>query len=200
MKSIVSAAVAAVLMIGFAAEGYAAGTRDPGVNARQANQRDRVQQGARSGELTRRETRKAVEDQRDIRQLERAYKSDGTLTGRERADLHHEQNQASRSLYRNKHNTQDRPAAVPPATRDPGVNRRQWNQTGRVMQGVRTGELTRDEATELRAENKDIRQLEQSYKSDGALTKGERKDLHQQLNQQSKEIHEEKHDDESRPN
>ncbi len=198
MKSIVSAAVAAALMIGFAAQGLAAGTRDPGVNARQANQRERIHQGVRSGELTRRETRNAVEDQRDIRQLERAYKSDGTLTGRERADLHHEQNQASRSLYRNKNDAQDR-LATPPATRDPGVNRRQWNQTGRVMQGVRTGELTRDEATELRAENKDIRQLEQDYKQDGVLNKSERQDLHQQLNQQSKEIYEEKHDDESRP-
>ena len=33
-----------------------AGVRDPGVNARQLNQRQRVQQGVRSGELTRRET------------------------------------------------------------------------------------------------------------------------------------------------
>jgi hypothetical protein len=199
MKSIVMAAVAAALMSGFAAEGFAAGTRDPGVNARQASQRARVQQGVKSGELTRRETRKVVEEQRDVRQLERAYKSDGTLTARERADLHHEQNQASRSIYRQKHDAQDRPA-VPPAVRDPGVNQRQANQTGRIMQGVRTGELTRDEATELRTERRDIRQLEQGYKSDGTLTKGERKDLHQQLNQQSREIHEEKHDEESRPN
>jgi polyhydroxyalkanoate synthesis regulator phasin len=199
MKSMITAAVAAALMSGFAAEGFAAGTRDPGVNARQANQRARIEQGVKSGELTRRETRRAVENQRDVRQLEHAYKSDGTLTARERADLHHEQNQASRSLYRQKHDAQDRPA-VPPAVRDPGVNRRQWNQTGRIMQGVRTGELTREEATELRTEAKDVRQLEQSYKSDGKMTKDERKDVHQQLNQQSKEIHEEKHDDESRPN
>jgi hypothetical protein len=195
MKSIVSAAVAAALMIGFAAEGLAAGTRDPGVNARQANHRERIHQGVRSGELTRRETRNAAEDQRDIRQLERAYKSDGKLTGRERADLHHEQNQASRALYRNKHDAQDRPAAP----RGPGVDRREFNQTGRIMQGVRTGELTREEATELRGEQKDIRMQELGYKSDGAYTREERKDLHQELNQQSKEIYQEKHDDESRP-
>jgi hypothetical protein len=199
MKSIVMAAVAAALMTGFAADGLAAGTRDPGVNQRQANQRERIHQGVKSGELTRRETRKVVEEQRDVRQLERAYKSDGELTAKERADLHHEQNQASREIYRQKHDAQDRPA-TPAAARDPGVNRREWNQTGRIMQGVRTGELTRSEATELRTEAKDIRQLEQSYKSDGSLTKDERQDLHQQLGQQSKEIHAEKHDDESRPN
>ena len=220
MKSIVMAAVAAAVMSGFAAPGFAAGTRDPGVNARQANQRERIQQGVKSGELTRRETRKVAEEQRDVRQLERAYKSDGTLTAAERADLHHEQNQASRDLYRQKHDAQDRPAvpaipavpggpgvpavravrAVPPGVRAAGVNQRQANQTGRIVQGVKSGELTRNEAKELRTERRDIRQLEQSYKSDGTLTKDERQDLHQQLNQQSKEIHEEKHDDESRPN
>jgi Skp family chaperone for outer membrane proteins len=170
-------------------------TRDPGVNARQHNQRERIQQGVRSGELTRRETRKLVEEQRDVRQLERAYKSDGTLTGAERRDLHHEQNQASRDIYRQKHDEQDRP---PAAVRDPGVNQRQANQTGRIVQGVKSGELTQGEAQELRTGRRDIRDLEQTYKSDGTLTGAERQDLHQQLNQQSREIYEEKHDDETR--
>jgi hypothetical protein len=109
MKSIVMAALAAVLMSGYAADGFANGTRDPGVNQRQSNQRERIVNGVRSGELTRREVRKVAEDQRDIRQLERAYKSDGKLTARERADLHHEQNQASRKIHRQKHDDQSRP-------------------------------------------------------------------------------------------
>lgn len=85
------------------------GIRDPGVNARQHHQRERIQQGVRSGELTRRETRQVAAGQRDIRQLERAYKSDGTLTGAERHDLRHEQNQASREIYRQKHDEKSRP-------------------------------------------------------------------------------------------
>ena len=172
-----------------------ADTRDPRVNQRQHNQRERIQQGVASGELTRRETVKVREDQRDIRQLERAYKSDGTLTGAERRDLQHEQNQASRDIYRQKHDAQDRP---PAAVRDPGVNERQANQTARIQQGVKSGELTHGEAQELRTERRDIRDLEQTYKSDGTLTRDERQDLHQQLNQQSQEIYEEKHDDEQR--
>lgn len=84
------------------------GTRDPRVNARQATQHDRIKQGVRSGELTRRETRKVAEEQRDVRQLERAYKSDGKLTGAERLDLAHEQNQASREIYKQKHDAQER--------------------------------------------------------------------------------------------
>jgi hypothetical protein len=171
--------------------------RDPGVNARQHHQRDRIQQGVRSGELTRRETGRLVHEQRDIRQLERDYKADGTLTGAERRDLHQEQNQASRHIYAQKHDAQDRPAA-PAATRDPGVNQRQANQTVRIGQGVKSGELTHDEAQDLRTERRDIRELEQTYKSDGLLTRDERTDLHQQLDQQSQEIREEKHDEERR--
>ena len=85
-----------------------AGVRDRGVNARQQNQHQRVRQGVRSGELTRRETRNLAEGQRDIRQLERAYKSDGQLTRAERVDLHHEQNQASRDIHEAKRNEETR--------------------------------------------------------------------------------------------
>jgi Skp family chaperone for outer membrane proteins len=170
-------------------------TRDPGVNQRQHNQRERIQQGVKSGELTRRETGRLAEEQRDIRQLERGYKSDGTLTDAERRDLQHEQNQASRDIYRQKHDEQERP---PAAVRDPGVNERQANQTARIQQGVKSGELTHDEAQELRTERRDIRDLEHTYKEDGSLTRDERQDLHQQLNQQSHEIYEEKHDEEKR--
>ena len=85
-----------------------AGTRDPRVNARQYNQHDRIRQGVRSGELTRHETRRLAGEQRDVRQLERAYKSDGKLTGAERRDLHHEQNQTSRDIYRQKHDSAQR--------------------------------------------------------------------------------------------
>jgi hypothetical protein len=105
----------AVLAFAFLADSASAheppGVRDPGVNARQARQDARIRQGVRSGELTRRETRRVRETQRDVRQLERAYKSDGTLTRAERADLHREQNQASRQVYRQKHDAQDRPRA-----------------------------------------------------------------------------------------
>lgn len=171
------------------------GTRDPRINARQQVQRERIQQGVRSGELTRREAVRVREDQRDIRQLERAYKSDGELTRGERRDLTHEQNQASREIYREKHDAQDR---APAAVRDPVINQRQANQAGRVAQGVKSGELTRPEAQELRGERRDIRQLERDYKSDGVLSGEERRDIKQQLNQNSREIYEEKNDDERR--
>lgn len=167
-----------------------------GVNKRQHHQTQRIKDGVKSGELTRRETRGLVHEQRDIRKLEREYKSDGELTRDERKDLHREQNQASRHIYKQKHNAQEQ---VSPGTKSPGVNSREHNQKARIKQGVKSGELTRAETKELVTEQKDIRALEREYKSDGSLTADERKDLQQQLNQASKEIYEEKHDDEVRP-
>ena len=82
--------------------------RDPGVNSRQHNQRGRIAQGVKSGELTRRETGKLIGEQRDIRQLERAYTSDGKLTVSERKDLQHELNQQNRTIYKQKHDEQER--------------------------------------------------------------------------------------------
>lgn len=83
--------------------------------------------------------------------------------------------------------------------RDPGVNQRQHNQDQRIRQGVRSGELTRQETGGLLQERRAIRQEERAYKSDGKMTKDERKDLHQDLNDLSKDIYNEKHDDETRP-
>jgi len=172
-----------------------AGTRDPGVNQRQHNQQDRIQQGVKSGELTRGEAHKLEGEQRDIRREERTYKADGQLTRAERADLQHDQNRASRDIYRQKHDGQHRP---PAAVRDPGVNARQHNQQDRIAQGVRSGELTKDEAKGLRAEQRTIRQEEHAYKADGTLTRDERKDLQQDLNVASRNIYNEKHDAEKR--
>lgn len=83
--------------------------------------------------------------------------------------------------------------------RDPGVNHRQHHQSDRIRQGVRSGELTRAEAKDLREDRRDIRQEERAYKADGHLTKAERRDLHQDMNALSKDIYNEKHDGDKRP-
>jgi hypothetical protein len=86
------------------------------------------------------------------------------------------------------------PAIAVAGTRDPGVNARQHNQHDRIAQGVRSGALTKDEAKGLRGAQRAIRQEERRYKSDGVLTRAERKDLQQDLNTASRNIYSEKHD------
>lgn len=82
--------------------------RDPGVNARQHTQHDRIRQGVRSGSLTKSETKNLAAEQRSIRQEERQYKSDGKMTKEERKDLHQDLNAASKDIYQAKHNDQTR--------------------------------------------------------------------------------------------
>ncbi|HEX5707072.1 MAG TPA: hypothetical protein VFX96_07240 [Pyrinomonadaceae bacterium] len=84
------------------------GRRTPGVNARQGRQQRRIYGGVASGELTRRETLRLGREQYQIALIERRVKRDGDVTARERARLHRELNEASRHIYRAKHNERDR--------------------------------------------------------------------------------------------
>ena len=79
------------------------------VNARQQRQQQRIRQGVRSGELTRRETRRLAAEQAAIRVDEAFYRrSGGEFTARERARVRREVQQASKHIYRQKHDGQSR--------------------------------------------------------------------------------------------
>ncbi|MBI5612701.1 MAG: hypothetical protein HY942_06525 [Gammaproteobacteria bacterium] len=85
-----------------------------------------------------------------------------------------------------------------PGTHTPGAAARQHNQTHRINQGVKSGELTHEEAQGLREDKHGIRQQKRAAKADGTVTGQERKDLHKSLNESSQNIYEEKHDAEKR--
>ena len=83
------------------------------VNQREGNQQARIGQGVRSGQLTQRETGHLEGKEAAIHQEvhnDRAANG-GHLTGQERAQVNHQQNQVSRDIDRDKHNARtDRPA------------------------------------------------------------------------------------------
>jgi len=103
MKSLKLLTVAMSL---FVAGTALAQTATPGVTERQENQKARIEQGAKSGQLTHREVRKLRAEQRRIRAEKRMAKADGVVTPAERAKLRHDQNRASRDIYREKHDAQ----------------------------------------------------------------------------------------------
>lgn len=86
----------------------AAGQVTPGADRRQRNQKHRVKQGIRSGEVTRVEARSIRRSTGSARRYERRAKSDGKVTWKERARLQHKENKASRKIYRTKHNNRNR--------------------------------------------------------------------------------------------
>ncbi len=78
------------------------------------------------------------------------------------------------------------------------VDQRQHNQADRIRQGVRSGELTKDEARGLVKEQKEIRRDIREARSDGVVTREERREIRQEQNQASRHIYKEKHDGEKR--
>ena len=84
----------------------------PGINARQRTERARIRQGVATGELTRPETARLKGREADIRQDKRAARADGVVTRDERQDIRKDENQASRAIYRQKHDGQERPRIV----------------------------------------------------------------------------------------
>jgi hypothetical protein len=104
MKKLLPVLIAAVLLAG---SGYAQ-TATPKATERQVHQQRRIHQGVKSGELTKREARKLEAQQAKIQADKLEAKSDGVVTGKERAKLQHEQNRASRKIYKQKHDAQSR--------------------------------------------------------------------------------------------
>lgn len=76
------------------------------VGARQENQQDRIAQGIRSGQMTAGEAARAEGTQQGINQQVHADRAanGGKLTGAERKQINNKQNQASKQIYREKHN------------------------------------------------------------------------------------------------
>ena len=94
-------------------------------------------------------------------------------------------------------------ATVPAATAQAGwqsINQRQAQLEQRINQGLRNGQLTRAEATRLRAEYRGIAQLEVRYRrSAPGLTIAERRDLDRRFDVLSRKIRFERRDNQNRP-
>lgn len=101
MKVLLGAGAVSVLI---ASAAFAGPTDDPGIQKREQNQQQRIDQGVKSGKLTPREAGKLEAQQAKIKQDEERMKSDGNLTKQERRKLTREQNRASKNIYRKKHN------------------------------------------------------------------------------------------------
>ncbi len=74
-----------------------AGLRE--INARQEEQRARIERGFHRGAITRFEFRRLMAEQHDIQAMERAFVSDGFLHPRERMELHRRLDIASQHIW-----------------------------------------------------------------------------------------------------
>ena len=75
-----------------------------GITHTERNQKDRVAQGIRTGELTNSEAHTLQGQQDVIRADKRAAMADGVVTTAERRKIKHEQARAGRAIHNKKHN------------------------------------------------------------------------------------------------
>jgi TolA-binding protein len=81
-------------------------TATPRVDARQAKQEKRIEQGVASGQLTPQETKRLEKGEARIDKAEDRAKADGVVTKQERHRLADMQNHESRAIAREKHDKQ----------------------------------------------------------------------------------------------
>jgi hypothetical protein len=89
------------------------------VQRRELNQRRRIHQGVKSGELTKGETKKLKTEEKDLHQEVKDQRelNGGKLTQTEKKADNQQENKLSRQIYRDKHNGRKRnPPPAPAAT------------------------------------------------------------------------------------
>lgn len=83
------------------------GNRTPRADKREDRQTDRVTNGIKSGELTPREAKRLLSQQKRIAKYEAKAKKDGVVSPKERAKLERMQDRASQDIFQLKHNQRD---------------------------------------------------------------------------------------------
>lgn len=172
-----------------------AGTNSPVIDKKQANQKQRIVQGVKSGELTAKELSRLTKQQRRIYREERRFKADGTFNRRERAKVHYDLARSSHSIYKQKH---DRQVQGQHPRRNLSINKRQNTQARRIGQGVRSGSLTVRETVRLGKQQVRIQKQKRRYKADGVFTRKERARVQHHQNKASKRIYRLKHNNRKR--
>ncbi len=97
---------AAIALVSVAGLAQTATTATPKVDAREAKQDARIQQGVASGQLNAKETYRLEKQQANINRAEANAKADGKVTKGERKHLNHMQNKASKNIHHQKHDAQ----------------------------------------------------------------------------------------------
>jgi hypothetical protein len=150
------------------------------------NQQRRINQGVRSGELTRKEAAVLQDNLEWIKGNYTRMKSDNMLTLRERARLDKMLDENGEMIRNKKHN---------PAKRlyDAAIEDRIRDEQKRIDQGIASRKLTRHEADIVQDNLTEIRRRYSRMRRDGSLTAKEIEKLDRMLDENSRMITQKEH-------
>ena len=163
----------------------------PTIAERKENQQDRIANGVKSGQLTAGETANLESKEAAINGETKADRAanGGKLTATEKQQINKQQNQLSKQIYNDKHNTNTAHYG------NNKVGQRRENQQDRIAQGIKTGQLTAGETAKLENQQKGINQQVKADRAanGGKLTTGEKQQINKEQNAASKNIYNKKH-------
>jgi hypothetical protein len=167
------------------------------VNGRRFNQQGRIANGIASGHLTAGETSRLEGREAGLNREVHADRqaNGGTLTPQERQQVNRQQNNLSRSIYDDKHNTANAQYG------NNAVGARRDNQQQRIAQGIRSGQMAPGEAARAERTEQNINGQIKADRgaNNGQLTNGEKRNINREQNHASREIHAEKHNEKEAP-
>ena len=157
------------------------------VNGRRFDQQGRIANGVSSGHLSAGETGRLENREAGLNHEIHADKqaNGGALTPQQRQQVNQQQNNLSRSIYDDKHNSANAQYG------NNQVDARRNNQQQRVAQGIQSGQMAPAEAARAernqQAINGQVRADRQA--NNGALTPALKRNINQEQNHASRQIH-----------
>jgi hypothetical protein len=193
MKFVMSAAIlmAMVAPAAFAQDSSGTTTPPPTIQDRKDNQQDRIANGVQDGQLTAGETKNLENKEANINGEEHTMRTedDGKLTAADRTKLNNQQNKVSNDIYADKHNANTAHYG------NNEVGQRRQDQQDRIANGIRSGQLTARESSNLENKeqgvNHEVAGMRQA--NGGKLTGADKAAVNQQQNHLSKQIYNKKH-------
>ena len=79
-----------------------------------------------------------------------------------------------------------------------GQGRNDRGERDGIRRGVRSGQLTREEARRLRQRRRQIREERRTYRSDGSYTRGERREIRRDRGELRRDVRRQRRDDDRR--
>jgi len=165
---------------------------------RDVNQQRRIEQGLKSGSLNAREASQLEKGEARIERMESNAAKDGKLSPAEKARIQRAQNQESRRINRLEGNAAKGDPNSASSQRMQADVQRNVNQQQRIEQGLQSGQLTNREAAKLERGQARVNRAEARAGADGHVGPNEQRRVQKAENRQSRRIHKEKHDAQTR--
>ena len=165
---------------------------------RDVNQQERIEHGLQNGSITTHEGALLERDQSQVDRLQAKALKDGKLSNAERARLNAAQNKSSRDIKAAETNGVNGNPLSASSQRLQADVQRNANQEKRVEAGLQNGSLTKHEASKLERGQAKVDHKEFVAGRDGHVAANEQAHVQRAENRQSRKIHREKTDAQSR--